>query len=192
MDEEKDLLGQLAAGNEKAFHEVYHQYQRRIFSFAYLLTESADLAEEVVQEIFIKLWYNRGKLGNVANFSAWLHAMTRNFVADAMKKRAREILGKKELGRITSMESNHTDEIIFLKENEQLLREAIEKLSPQQQVVYKMSREQGLKHAEIAEQLNISDRTVKNHLVNASRIIREYFRANADLIVIISLSVLAR
>lgn len=176
---EKELLLQLSKGNEFAFREIYNIYHNKIVSFAFLLTESPYLAEEIVQEVFMKLWINRRKLDEVANFNAWLHTIAKNLVADAMKKIAREKLTKKKAIIYTeTVENNDPSSYITFREKELLLENAINRLSPQQQMVYKLSREQGLPNKDIAIKLHISNKTVKNHLTNSMHIIREYFSLN--------------
>jgi RNA polymerase sigma-70 factor (family 1) len=185
--DEKGLLLRLSEGDEMAFKAIYDRYRKKIASFAFLLTESADMTDEILQEVFVKLWINRSKLPDVIHFNAWLHTIARNLVVDAMKKIAREKAVRTIWTDRTPLQDNYADEIIFARENEKLLHQAIQQLTPQQQEVYKLSREQGLKHEEIASRLNISAMTVKNHLVNAMRTIREYFRGHADLIMIVVL-----
>lgn len=179
LQAEQDLLRQLSKGDELAFQEIYNCYRRKVVAFALLLTESPYLAEEIVQEVFMKLWIHRRKLGDVQNFNAWLHTVTRNLVSDALKKIAREKLTQKEviLDAVT-VEMNDPSGYTALKEKELLLRKAIERLSPQQQLVYKLSREDGLANKDIATRLHISNKTVKNHLTSGMHLIREYFSLN--------------
>lgn len=176
---EKELLLQLSKGNEFAFREIYNIYHNKIVAFAFLLTESPYLTEEIVQEVFMKLWINRRKLSEITNFNAWLHIIAKNLVVDAMKKIAREELTKKKATIDTvTVENNDPSDYVAFREKELLLEKAINQLSPQQQIVYKLSREQGLANKDIALKLHISNKTVKNHLTNGMRIIREYFSLN--------------
>jgi RNA polymerase sigma-70 factor (family 1) len=182
--DEKEALERLSQGDEKAFRMIYDLYRKKIASFAWLLTESEELSDEILQEVFVKLWVHRSKLGNVNNFNAWLHTITRNLVSDAMKKVAKERLVIRPLNNEDSIESYSADTILFSKENEKLLKEAILRLTPQQQQIFQLSREQGLKNDEIAQKLSINPMTVKNHLINAKRSIKDYFRLHAGSIVI--------
>lgn len=183
---EKDLLRQVAAGDEKAFRAIYDQYRKKIASFAFLLTQSEDITDEIVQQVFVKLWTNRGKLKEVAQFNAWLHTITRNLVVDGIRKAAREAEVRAAWVGNALADANFADHIIFSREHEKLLQEAVGRLTPQQREIYRLSREQGLKHDEIAARLGISALTVKNHLVHAMRSIREHFRLHVDLLVIVA------
>jgi RNA polymerase sigma-70 factor (ECF subfamily) len=96
-----------------------------------------------------------------------------------MKKVAREMVAKKNaVRRAVTIENNDPSGYIAFREKELLLEKAIKQLSPQQQLVYKLSREQGLPNKDIAIRLHISNKTVKNHLTNGMRIIRKYFSLN--------------
>ena len=86
--DEKTLLLQVAEADEKAFRQLYDRYRKKIASFVYLLTESPEMADEIVQEVFVKIWINRDKLQDVHHFNGWIHTITRNFVTDALKKMA--------------------------------------------------------------------------------------------------------
>lgn len=189
--DENELLKRLSGGDEKAFKIIYDLYRKKIASFAWLLTESEELTDYILQDVFVKLWLYRSKLENVNNFNAWLHTITRNLVADAMKKIAKERSLILPLHNIEPAESYSADAVLFAKENENLLRKAIERLTPQQQEIYRLSREQGLKNDEIAVKLGINPMTVKNHLVNAKRSIFDYFKEHTDMIVIAASSTIA-
>jgi RNA polymerase sigma-70 factor (ECF subfamily) len=174
---EKELLLQLSKGNESAFQEIYNRYHNKIAAFAFLLTESSYLTEEITQEVFIRLWLHRRTLNSIANFNAWLHMVTKNLVTDAIKKVAKDMLVKGALNNAYATDNN-ADGILLFKEKEQLLKEALKLLSPRQQIVYRLSREQGMKNEDISRELHLADKTVRNHLTNAMRIIREYFFLN--------------
>jgi RNA polymerase sigma-70 factor (family 1) len=138
------------------------------------------MADEVVQEVFLKLWLNRKSLAQVNNFNAWLHTIARNNVFDTVKKAAREAQMLKNIGAIRPSASNNVDTFVFDKENEALLHQALEQLSPQQRQVFNLSRNQGMKYDEIAIELNISRNTVKTHLSNALHTIREHLNIKSD------------
>lgn len=185
--DEVDLLNRLSKNDEVAFRIIYDLYRKKIAAFAFFLTKSEDMAEEILQEVFVKLWLNRAKLSEVDNFNAWLHTITRNLVVDALKKIAREKTTLLRWSLHTSSHGYDADAIMFTKESEQILQNAVDHLSPQQQEVYKLSKIKGLRNKEIASLLGISSLTVKNHLVNAMRNIRHYLRHYTNLIIMLLL-----
>ena len=103
------------------------------------------------------------------------------------KKIARENTINATWAKTITLEANFADEIILSRENEKLLQAAVQQLTQQQKQVYQLSQESGMKNEEIALFLNISSLTVKNHLAAARKSIRNHFRHNAELIMIILL-----
>jgi RNA polymerase sigma-70 factor (ECF subfamily) len=160
LPNEKELLSFIAAGDESAFRKI-------------------------IQDVFLKVWINRHSLVNITNFNAWLYAIARNHIADAMKAIAKERTSHKQWGRVIPIGSNQVEEAMADKENQYLLQQALNQLSPQQRLIYNLTRDAGAKHAEIAGQLNISRNTVKTHLVHALRTIRTYLQFHSDRVLFI-------
>ncbi len=181
LHNEKELLLRVARGDEMAYRIIYDHYRKRIYAFALHLTESETQADEIIQEVFMKVWMHRSKLPAVTYFSTWLHTIARNCIFDALKRMAREASVRSKFLDGTPVAGNSVEDRLLTKENEQILREAISKLSAQQQLIYHLSRHQGLKHDEIATRLNISPNTVKVHMVNALKTIRAHVRQHTGL-----------
>lgn len=182
---ESNILLSVAEGDTQAFRLLFDHYRPKIYSYALHLTESSSHADEVVQEVFLKLWTNRQSLRQVESFNGWLYAVARHCIFDAFKKTAKEARAMKEIGEAGAVASNNVDDLILERENEQLLQKALSMLSPQQQTIYYLSRHRGMKHEEIAKELSISKNTVKVHMVNALKAIREYVSKNPDYMWII-------
>lgn len=188
LHNERALLLRVAHGDEMSFRVVYDHYRKRIYAFALHITESEALADEIIQEVFLKVWIHRSKLPAVTYFSTWLHTIARNCIFDALKRMAREAAVRSKFVAGAPAAINSVEDRILTKENEQILQEAISKLSAQQQLIYHLSRHQGLKHDEIATRLNISPNTVKVHMVNALKTIRAHVREHTGLELAIVLS----
>jgi RNA polymerase sigma-70 factor (ECF subfamily) len=187
LQDEPSLLLQMAGGDEKAFAEVFHFYRNKIYAYAFHLFGNADMADELVQDVFLKVWLNREKIPPIVRFDAWLFIIARNQVFTSLKGMAKEIAAKKRLGEREQAGSNNVENQLINKENEQLLRSAISRLSPQQKLIFTLSRTQGLKHGEIASRLNISHNTVKTHLVHAIKILRNTLPLHSDSILLLYL-----
>ncbi|MGN6421332.1 MAG: RNA polymerase sigma factor [Pseudobacter sp.] len=172
--EEELLLQRVADGDEIAFRELYDRYREKIYSFAVQLTKSEDKADEIVQEVFMKLWANRNSLQHVQHFSGWLHRIARNLFIDALRKIAREQVARKELLYLKQDSTAVSPDLLQNKELANALQQALGKLSPQQRTIFEMSRIQGMKRDEIARELKLSENTVKVHLTRALNSIREY------------------
>ncbi|MGY0038696.1 RNA polymerase sigma factor [Pedobacter sp. NJ-S-72] len=177
-----DLLIKLREGDEPAFIQIYNQYRSKIYTYAYQLCKSSDIAEEIVQEVFIKIWQKRDQLNLELSFSAYIKKITLNHVLNYLKKAARERALQEQIFHTIEISSNRTEDHMMEKELRKIYDEAIDRLPQQKKIIYKLSRVEELSHDEIAQKLNISKNTVKNHIVEASRSIRDYVGKNGSII----------
>lgn len=178
---EKELLQLSTEGDEKAFAEIFHRYKFKLYGFIYRLTQSQEMAEDIVQETFLRLWKNRDQLGNIEHLSSYIFRMAQNQAITSFKRMAMETMIIRQLLTGEKDFSPSTPESeLALKEMEALFRQAVDNLPPQQRKVYLLSREEGLKHEEIAERLQISRGTVKNHMIQLLRTLRSQLEKNLD------------
>ena len=177
-----NLLIKLREGNEAAFIKIYNQYRRKVHTYAYQLSKSADTAEEIVQEVFIKIWQKKEQINVELPFEPYIRKITLNHVLNHLKKVAREKALQEQVFLTIESSSNRTEEDLLEKELRKIYQEAIAQLPAQKKIIYQMSRVEELSHEEIAQKLSISKNTVKNHMVEASRFIREYVSKNGSII----------
>lgn len=177
-----ELLLKLKDGDPSAFAEIYNQYRSKILVYAVALCKSMDLAEEIVQEVFIKIWQKKSQINPDMHFGAYIKKITLNHVLNHLKKVSREKLLQKELLGYIEVLRNSTEENLLEKELLKTYDEAINNLPPQKKLIYYMSRTEDLSHDEIAEKLSISKNTVKNHMVEATRFIRNYVSKNDSVV----------
>lgn len=176
-----ELLQQLIEGDAQAFKDIYELYQDKIFAFAYKLTKQKDVADDMVQEIFIKLWEKRDQVKVELNFGAYLKKMTQNHIFNYLKKTSLDRKLQQTLKqKLEALQNSNADELME-KELQKVYSEAIETLSPQKKLIYNLSRTGDLSYEEIATQLRISRNTVRNQMVDAIRTIREYVTRNTDI-----------
>jgi len=172
---EKALLLSIAEGDETAFSQLFYSYYPRLFSFLNKLSRQSDNIDEAIQETFIRVWLSRDQLPGVENFQAWLFTIASREAIALMRK---NLLTEKSSGIYQSrQDAQHPEtpaEIIQAGEIKKLAAMAIAQMPPARRRIYRMSREQGLKPAEIAAQLGLSVNTVKNTLVSALHDIRKY------------------
>lgn len=174
----KVLLLKVAEGDEKAFSELFRIYYNQLGDFIMRITESETITQEIVQDVFLKIWVNRKNLGEIECFKAYLLVVARNHAYNYLKKMAREKSKSKEWAR-TIVHHTYIDiEDRDIKNPEDLIDEAINLLPPQQMKVYTLSRRNGMKQSEIARELNISLETVKKHMVLALRFLKNYLHTN--------------
>ena len=179
--QESDIIERIRKGDEYAFERLFHTYYPRLFAFALEFVQSRDLAKDVVQEIFIKVWENRSQIRNVS-VSGFLFTLVRNQclnylrhkkVVDNKKVQIKHTARMEELYRIDFMRDEPYP-IIEKQLNEEVDR-AMSQLPPKCRKVFMMSRKKGMKNKEIAEELGFSMKNVEKHLSRALKHFREHF-----------------
>lgn len=180
---ERDLLTKIAERDEIAFRTVYDQYHKKIYTFSLRLLKSKQMAEEVVQESFLKIWMMGDALNKISNIEAYLVTLARNRSLDALRKQQRESKAGFTNSNLWTEEHNETEEAILLNDTRGLLQSGIELLPPQQKLIYQLCHQEGLKYEEAAEKLNLSPLTIKTHMQHALRFLRAYVLKNSDMAV---------
>ncbi|SFC54805.1 RNA polymerase sigma-70 factor, ECF subfamily [Parapedobacter composti] len=175
LPNEPELLQKIAEGDEHAFGLLFHHYYRPLGQAVLRLIESRDIAQEIVQDTFINIWHGRAHLKRVTSFSGYLFISCRNQTFAVLKKRAAE----KKLQPLVEQQIQWEHEYELEAEEDNsgiyraLLEQAVEKLPEQQKKIYKLSRYQHLKYAEIAQRLGISKETVKTQIYHAVKSIKK-------------------
>jgi RNA polymerase sigma-70 factor (ECF subfamily) len=171
---EKELLFRVSQGDEKAFRIIFEQHWDRIYSVAFMFSKSSPFAEELVQDIFVKIWRNRSVLPTINQFDGYLFTVARNEILNQLRRKIQEEPLSAHLSEYFRETSALPSEGLMLKETIETIRKVVETLPPQQQMVFRLSREQGLSHEEIARKMQISSLTVKSHLTKALRTLRTF------------------
>lgn len=177
-----ELLTKLRNGDQLAFAQIYNQYRSKMYAYASNLCKSPETAEEIVQEVFIRLWQKKEQINTDLNFSAYIKKITLNHVLNHLKKVARERSLQVEVFQYIDAIRNTTEDNLLEKELLKTYDEAIALLPPQKKIIYQMSRNEEMTHDQIAEQLNISKNTVKNHMVEATKFIRSYVGKHGSIV----------
>ncbi len=179
IDNERELVLLVAAGDEKAFRRLFDFYWRRIYSVAFVLTKSSVLSEEIVQDVFLKIWLNKDKLSSVLKFEGYLFVVARNHIYNVLRQKTVEQPFIEHLEQHFFETTALPEQEMLLKETKQLVDSAVKLLPGQQRAVYELSRIDGLDHSRIAEELNISKLTVKSHMTKALQSIRHYLQLHS-------------
>ncbi|HEY4148217.1 MAG TPA: RNA polymerase sigma-70 factor [Chitinophagaceae bacterium] len=185
--EETTLLVLLADDSEYAFQLLFDRYRNRIYKVAVLYVKSPVLAEEIVQDVFLKVWFQRKEIKALRSFEAWLFTVSKNYIINYLKKLANEWKARETWVRQTSASEDSADFKIRSDQFQQLLQQAIGQLPLQQQRIYKLAKEQYLSYEAIAQQLNISPLTVKTHMSRALDSIRSYLKQHGELFLLLLL-----
>jgi RNA polymerase sigma-70 factor (family 1) len=176
---EHKLLQEIAQGDQRAFTILFDHYQKYVFGFGLRLTCSEELAEEIVQDIFLKIWFGRDKLGTIDSIGAYLNRLVRNHAFNLLRQAASHAKANKQIGLALSELDNSTQYNLDYRETNRILDEAIGLLPAQQKKIYSLCQQQGLKYEEAAQELNLSPATVHYHMKLALNAIREHFKKHA-------------
>lgn len=175
MQTDKEVIQALKAGDESAFRIVFNDNFKRLFAFSYRMLKSHEQAEEVVHDALLNVWVNRNRLNEELSITPYLYTITRRLTLNALRQVSTSQKMIDQLWRDMGTVSNTTEEAILLTDLQKFTDAALNILPRQQQIVFRMSRYEGLNYDEIAEKLNISRNTVKNHLIAALKTLRIHF-----------------
>lgn len=177
--DEKELLLLVAAGDEQAFRKLVLDYSGLVFKFIYQHLEDRPLAEEIVQDIFVKLWLTRETLAHLHSFRSFLLVVSRNHAFNAIKKMVREKNKQwewqQEVKPPDEEEAQHQETLFALME------EAVHLLPPQQLKAWTLCRKRGLKYEQAADEMQVSRDAIKKYLQYANASIKKYISNRAPI-----------
>ncbi|MBN2814389.1 MAG: RNA polymerase sigma-70 factor [Bacteroidales bacterium] len=158
-----------------AFNTIYNKYSYKLHEFVLMYLKQEEDAEEIVQEVFIKIWESRGKIDVYSSFESFLFTIAYNATISLLRKRVSQSKSREYLKSLQQIDAADQviDEIQF-KELDQKVQSLLEQLTPRQKEIYLLSREDGLTHKEIAQKLSISESTVNNHLVTTMKYLKSH------------------
>jgi len=171
-DTEETLLKLLIAGDPNGFAGIYALHNRNIFRFVLKFVNSSPLAEDLTQEIFMKIWEGRSRLADIQSFKAYLFITARNHTLNRLKEIFKSDMAMGEVIQGFVQLRNVTEEEILHKEYLQFLKRILNTLPDRTKEIFKQCREQGRTYEEVAAELNISRNAVKNHMVYAMKVLR--------------------
>ena len=188
LDEHNDtlLFQQIAEGNEQAYTRIFHLYTPKLFPYLLKITKDEQIAREFVQETFLRLWVNRSTLKNIELPASWLFRIAANLSLEYLRSQALRSRLQEKVESKMKPGTYMPDEMAESRDFSLIVHKAIAALPIKRKEVYLLSREEGLSHKEIAEKMNISVNTVKNHLGMALKSIYDFLQQHTGL----SLSIL--
>jgi RNA polymerase sigma-19 factor, ECF subfamily len=184
MRDEKTLFRQIAEGDETAFRHIFHIYNEMLQPFVVKLTRTDQAAEEVLQEVFLKLWLYREKLTDVENPKAYIIRIVSNESMNYLRRLANDNRLFDRIKQVPGVEAASAEQSLVLRETEKLIQNAIDRLPQACRQIYRMSRDENMRIPEIAAELKLSDSTVKNQLVKALKSIRLFVTEAARLVIL--------
>lgn len=179
--DEKELLALVATGNRQAFTQLYTTYLNNLYRYIFLFTKSKEETEEILQEIFIKIWETREKLPEVASVKNYLFRFAKNKLLDKIRHLQIRQRVLSEIKRTKDISETTTSDQCTYREYYRLVQQAIEKLPPKRKLIFRLNIENGLSQDEIAMQLNISKSVVQKQVYSASNFVREYLFKHGEI-----------
>lgn len=176
--EESRLISLLNEDSEYAFQLIYDKHRNRIYQTAIKFLKSPIIAQDVVQDVFMKLWFERHNIEPSKPVEAWLYTVAKNNILNKLRKIANDWKAIDLLSHTILQSENNTDQKLTEGEFKQKLQLAVSKLPEQQKVVFILSRFEKLTYIQIGAKMGISPLTVKTHLSRALYAIKKQFEAN--------------
>lgn len=179
-------LIKIKEGDEFYFNVIFEKYRNQLFTYLYKVSKSKEIAEEIVLDVFLKLWHGREAITEIQKLESFLYTVAHNKAIDFFRAAKRNPVLQQAVWEVMSdlPTADSADARLQQSNLEVLIREAINMLSPQRKKVFELRQEQGLSYAEIAEALHLSPNTVRNHLAASVEFIREYLRKNNAILLL--------
>nr|WP_121269249.1 RNA polymerase sigma-70 factor [Pedobacter schmidteae] len=189
---EQDTLNQLKAGEELAFGRLYAHYSEMIYGRLLRLLKDQDVADEIIQDLFLKVWEKREYINASQSFKSYLYTIAENLVYDHFRKVARDRKLQEKFRLVTTELYTHTEEDLLNKESREMINKAIETLPPQRKTAFILCKIEGKSYEEAAGIMGVSVSTVSNHLVKANLSIKAYLNRSQDLLPVLFAAALVR
>lgn len=189
---EKVLVRRLKEGDEEAFEQLYYRYSEKLYYFSLRFLKTREDAEGLVQDTFIKIWENRENLRPHNSFNSFVFTIARNAIFNLNRKKFNEEAYKQYLKYYLDEHYDKTSNDAMINELKQRIATSIEKLPKQRKLIFQMSKQQGMPYKEIAQELNVSVKTVEAHMRLALKQVRSNLKNDvspAMLVAIVALSV---
>lgn len=186
---EKKLINRLKRGDERAFKKLYDKYASEIYGFSLSLVKSKDHAEEIVQDVFLKIWNLKEDLDSDLSFKSFLFTIAKNLSLNILNKAANDLDFRNELFHTKEKFSSTTQNHLLNKEYNLIKKTAINSLSEGRKQIFLMSRERGMSYEEISNELGVSVNTVKTQMKKALKSLRFYLSKYDDFDFIIVLTI---
>ncbi len=173
------MLASLIDGDKQAFAYLYKKYSPDLYNSLLKMIKDVDIADELLQEVFVKVWVKRAQIATDGSFRGWLYRIAQNLVYDHFRTLARDQKMQEQLIEIYEGLYDLAEDFVIQEDRHEVLHRAIAELSPQRRQIFDLCRLQGKSYKEVAEMLGLSVSTVSNQLVNASKQVKNFVFYNS-------------
>ncbi len=174
--EEVKLLIALQSGSQTAFAQIYRLYSARIYLNILKMVKSEADAQELLQDVFYKVWAKRELIDPEQSFRSYLFQIAKYTVYNFIRKNKLDQQVQDYVRQHLSEGYTHIEEELDYRESEAWLSSTIEKLPPQRKLIFKLCKVEGKSYTEVSELLGISTSTINDHIVKATKFIKESYR----------------
>lgn len=184
MMDQQVLLTRISRGDRSAFDTLYKNYRPFIYAFFLHYVRQTDLAEDLCQELFIKIWEKRSSLADIQSLKAYLRVVAKNLALNTLKKMAHAEAASKELSNYISPNGYESTYLhIQDKEYFRLLKLQLDKLPRRSREIFLLCREEGKSYAEAAEETGVSRSSIKHHMIESLRFLKTFVEKHLDITV---------
>ncbi|WP_158796162.1 RNA polymerase sigma factor [Pedobacter sp. L105] len=178
--EEKELLRRLANDDRKAFDELYVMYMRGLYNFVHLLCKSKDTTEEVLEDLFVKIWRDREKLEQVVHFKVHIYRTAQHLLVERTTRLEMEIKGAEKIRLLSKGSDQQARRDFICQQFEQLTIEVINSLPENRKEILTLRTQDKRSPEEISDLLDIPKFVIKKQLTNGLVLIRDYIHQHND------------
>lgn len=179
------LVTKIRQNDKDAFKSLYNRYSKKIYFFSLKHLGNNVEAEELVQSVFINVWENRESLDATKSIKNYIYKSAVNYIYNYLRNRAiRDRFIESEINK-GEIHSNLTYDQVYFHDTERLINSIVETLPSQQQKIFQLSRNNGLTNKEIAIKLDLSVRTIENHIYRAKKVIEDALKGEMLLILLL-------
>lgn len=173
--DERELLIQLRAGSHKAFEAIYHRYKVRLASNLLRILKSPELVDDVLQELFTRLWACRRNIDPEQSIQAYLFRIASNLTCDTFRKLSRDKKMQERIYHSIAEAYSHIEERIFALENRETIYQTISLLPPKRREVFILCKLESKSYEEVSRLMNISHKTINDHIYKANQFLKDHF-----------------
>lgn len=167
----------LIRDDKTALDELYNYYYPKLYVFSKRFLKVEDDINDILQDVFVKLWENRRKIKSVETFNAWIFTITKNTIISYFREKIKLTEFESRVREMATAEGYLTETSTEYEDIKEKVGQLIEQLPEKRKHVFKLSREQGLSNKEIAAEMGISVKTVEDHIMHATRFLKDNLKA---------------
>jgi RNA polymerase sigma-70 factor, ECF subfamily len=182
-----DILKSFSEGDSKAYIHLYNQLQAPVLKFCLHFVKDKDIAKDITHDVFVGLYETKEKIRTDLSFRSYLYAIVKNKISDFYRKAVQEESLREKIWEQIQQKQNEAEDLLVNTEYNDHLQKALDSLSPQKKLIFELSRNEQKTYQEIADNLGLSKNTVRNHIAETTKYLKDYLLAEADIVVAIAI-----